>query len=181
MATTAETGLRERREAIVREHVETENRHQPAATLRTFERPRYELIATDEVIDGSEAVGAMYEETYTAFPDFHATPLHFHHADDAVIMEAAISATHKGPYRGLPPTGRRIELRGCAVFVFEDDRLVCERVYGDAASLLRQLGVARDPQSIAGKLEMVIAHPLRIGRALLRGRRRQAKGDFSAE
>jgi steroid delta-isomerase-like uncharacterized protein len=172
MATTAETGLRARREAIVREHIETENRHDGEATLRTFAHPRYEIVATGEVIDGGEAVAAMYDESYTAFPDIVFTPLRIHHADDAVIVETEMSGTHEGPYRGLPPTGRRIKLVGCGVFVFEDDRLVCERVYGDAATLLRQLGVARDPESPAGKIEMVVAHPVRIGRALLRRKRR---------
>jgi steroid delta-isomerase-like uncharacterized protein len=172
MATTTETGLRARREAIVREHIETENRHDGEATLRTFAHPRYELIATGETIDGREAVAAMYDETYTALPDFTATPLRIHHADDAVIVEAEATGTHEGPYRGLPPTGRRIKVTGCAVYVFEEDRLVCERVYGDTATMLRQLGVARDPESLAGKIEMVIAHPLVIGRALLRRRPR---------
>jgi steroid delta-isomerase-like uncharacterized protein len=172
MAVAAEAGLRARREAIVREHIETENRHDGEATLRTFARPRYELVMTGEVIDGREAVAAMYEETYSGFPDVVFKPLSMHHADDVVLVETEMTGTHEGSYGGLPPTGRQVRVRGCGVFVFEDDRLVCERVYGDTATMLRQLGVARDPESIGGKLEMVIAHPLAIGRALLRSRRR---------
>ena len=44
--------LRERREAIVVEHMESENRHEFDVTLETFDHPRYELIATGEVHDG---------------------------------------------------------------------------------------------------------------------------------
>ena len=64
-----------------------------------------------------------------------------HHADDAVIVEAMLYGTHLGPFRGLPPTGREFEMRFCALFLFEDERLVCERVYFDSDTITRQLGV----------------------------------------
>jgi hypothetical protein len=51
----ASAGLRERREALVREHMESENRHDFDATMATFEHPRYELIATGDVYDGERA------------------------------------------------------------------------------------------------------------------------------
>ena len=57
-----------------------------------------------------------------------------HHSDDAVIVEANLYGTHDGPFRGLPPTGRKFEMRFCAIFVFEEDRLVCERVYFDSGT-----------------------------------------------
>jgi hypothetical protein len=56
-----------------------------------------------------------------------------------------------------------------AVFLFEGDSLVCERVYFDAATILRQLGIAHDPLSLRGKVATVLNHPLTIGRAVIRG------------
>ena len=61
--------LRAQREAVVREHMESENRHEFDVTLRTFAHPRYELIATGEVYDGEEAVRGYYAATRAAFPD----------------------------------------------------------------------------------------------------------------
>ena len=46
------TELRERREALVREHMESENRHEFDVTMGTFHHPRYEIIPTGEVHDG---------------------------------------------------------------------------------------------------------------------------------
>jgi hypothetical protein len=60
--------LRERREAIVREHMETENRHEYDATIATFDHPRYELVGTGDVYDGPEEVARYFEETRVAFP-----------------------------------------------------------------------------------------------------------------
>jgi len=160
--------IREKREEIVREHMESENRHEFDVTLDTFDHPRYELIATGEVHDGPEEVAAYFEESRTAFPDQRNELISLHHADDAVLVEAIIRGTHKGPLRSLPPTGREYELRILAMFLFEDDRLLCERVYFDQLTVLEQLGIARDPTSLTGRVETLISHPLTIGRALVR-------------
>jgi steroid delta-isomerase-like uncharacterized protein len=160
--------LRANRERIVREHVESENRHEFDVTLATFDHPRYELIGTGDVYDGPEEVARYFQETRTAFPDQRNELIALHHADEAVVVEANLYGTHGGPFRGLPPTGRRFEMRFCAVFVFEADRLVCERVYFDSGTVLRQLGIARDPLSLTGRVATVVNHPLTVGRALLR-------------
>jgi steroid delta-isomerase-like uncharacterized protein len=171
MAVAAE--LRSRREQLVIEHMESENRQEFDATLATFEHPRYELIGTGDVYDGPEEVARYFEETRTAFPDQRNELIALHHADDAVIVEANLFGTHNGPLRGLPPTGRKFETRFCAMFVFEEDRLVCERVYFDSNTVLRQLGIARDPGSLGGRLATVINHPLTVSRALLGQLRRR--------
>jgi steroid delta-isomerase-like uncharacterized protein len=162
--------LRARREAIVREHMESENRHDFNTTIETFDHPRYELIATGDVHDGEAEVRAYFEETRTAFPDQTNEPLAFHHSDDAVIVEFLLRGTHLGPLRGLPPTGRSFECRMTAFFLFPEggDRIVGERVYFDQATILRQLGVAHDPSSPAGRLTTALSHPLTIGGAVAR-------------
>jgi steroid delta-isomerase-like uncharacterized protein len=166
MPPTAAT--RRKRESIVKEHMDSENRHEFDETLDTFHHPRYELIGTGEVYDGAEEVARYFEETRRAFPDQRNELLALHHADDGVLVEAVIRGTHKGPLRSLPPTGREFELPILAFFVFEDDKLVCERVYFDQATVLRQLGIARDPLTLTGRVETLIGHPLTIGRGLLR-------------
>lgn len=166
MAPSAKT--REKREAIVREHMDSENRHEFDATLATFERPRYELMATGEVHDGAEEVMAYFESSRRAFPDQRNELLALHHCEDSVCVEAVVRGTHDGPLGGLPPTGRAYELPILAIFVFEGDELVCERVYFDSNTVLRQLGVASDPLSLAGRLGTVVSHPLTVGRGLLR-------------
>src|SRR3954447_5766605 len=160
--------LREKREEIVVEHMESENRHDYAATIDTFDHPRYELIGTGDVYDGHDAVARYFEETRTAFPDQRNELIALHHSDDAVIVEANLFGTHEGSFRGLPATGRKFEMRFCAIFVFEEDRLVCERVYFDSATVLRQLGIAHDPLTTTGRVATILNHPLTVGRALVR-------------
>src|ERR671924_1679407 len=159
--------LREKRERLVIEHMESENEHRFDVTLETFDHPRYELIGTGDVYDGPDAVARYFEETRTAFPDQRNELIALHHSDDAVIVEANLYGTHEGNFRGLPATGRRFEMRFCALFLFEEDRLVCERVYFDAGTILRQLGIAHDPLSLRGRVATVLNHPLTIGQALV--------------
>jgi predicted ester cyclase len=104
MTETRERSMRERREAIVLEHVAAENRHDVDATIRKI-----------------------------------------HHADDAVIGEVRVAGTHDGSWGGIPATGHRVDFPAACVFDFEEDRLVCEKVYFDSATLLRQIGVLPDP------------------------------------
>jgi steroid delta-isomerase-like uncharacterized protein len=133
--------LRERREALVREHMESENRHEFDVTLGTFDHPRYEIIPTGDVYDGREEVARYFEESRTAFPDQRNETIAIHHADDAVIVEFWLRGTFEGELRGIPPTGRAFEVRATAFFIFEDERLACERVYFDAATVFGQLGI----------------------------------------
>jgi steroid delta-isomerase-like uncharacterized protein len=155
----------------VRDHMESENDHDFDTTLRTFGHPRYELIATGETYDGEEQVSAYYAETRAAFPDQRNELIELHHAEDSVIAEFWLLGTHLGALRGLPPTGRSFRCRMVALFLFEGERLVCERVYFDQATILRQLGLARDPRSTLGRLSLVLNHPLTIARAALHARR----------
>jgi steroid delta-isomerase-like uncharacterized protein len=164
----AATALRQTREQIVREHMESENRHEFDKSLATFKRPRYELMATGEVIEGEADVARYYQETRAAFPDQRNELVALHHADDAVIAEFDLLGTHNGTFRGLPPTGRTFRCRMVAIFEFEGDGLVCERVYFDSATIQRQLGIAYDPLTLRGRIATVLNHPVTIGRALAR-------------
>jgi steroid delta-isomerase-like uncharacterized protein len=140
---TETTGtLRERREAVVREHMESENRHEFEVTLATFSHPRYEIIPTGEIYDGETAVRGYFAASRAAFPDQRNELRALHHADDAVIVEFDLLGTHLGPLRGVPPTGKAFRCPMTAFFVFEGDRIVCERVYFDSVTILRQLGLA---------------------------------------
>jgi steroid delta-isomerase-like uncharacterized protein len=152
----------------VREHMESENHHDFDTTIATFSHPRYEIIPTGEVFDGESEVRRYFAETRRAFPDQRNELIALHHADDAVIVEFDLLGTHLGPLRSLPPTGRAFRTRVTALFLFEGDRIVCERVYFDQLSILRQLGIAHDPASLTGRAAMLVNHPLTIGRALVR-------------
>ena len=160
--------LRSKREEIVLEHIDAENRCDYEAALATFDRPRYEFVATDEVFEGADQVMEHWLEFDRAFPDQRDEVIAFHHADETVLVEAISRGTHLGALRGLPPTGRSFELQFACIFVFEGEKLVCERVYFDTTTIMEQLGVASSADSLRGRVGTVVNHPLTIGRAAVR-------------
>jgi steroid delta-isomerase-like uncharacterized protein len=119
----------------------SENEHRFDDTLETFEHPRYELIATGEVFDGREQVAEYYRASRTAFPDQRNENSAFHCAEDAVVVEFDLLGTHRGELRGIPPTDRTFRCRMCAIFEFEpgSEKIVCERIYFDQATIASQL------------------------------------------
>lgn len=142
MSGPLELDLRTRREATVREHMESENRHEFDVTMATFHHPRYEIIPTGEVYDGEGEVAEYFRATRAAFPDQRNELIALHHADDVVVAEFDLKGTHLGELRGIPPTEREFTCRCVALFLFEEDRLVCERVYFDVLTIMGQLGLA---------------------------------------
>lgn len=146
-------GLRDHREALVREHMESENHHDFETTLGTFDHPRYEIVPTGDVFDGEEAVRRYFDDTRTAFPDQRNELIALHHTDAGVIVEFVLAGTHDGPLRGIPATGKTFTCRSVALFLFDDERLVCERVYFDAATILGQLGLIEPAPSLEGSGE----------------------------
>jgi steroid delta-isomerase-like uncharacterized protein len=133
--------VRATREAVVREHMDSENRQDFDATMATFAHPRYELIATGEVHDGEDAVRAYYASSRAAFGDQRNEVIAIHHADDGVWVEFDLLGTHTGDLLGFAATGREFRCRMAAFFGFDGDRINCERVYFDAGTILGQLGL----------------------------------------
>jgi ketosteroid isomerase-like protein len=124
--------LRDARLAVVREHMEAENRLDFDAVIATFERPRYELMASGHVFDGEDEVRGYFARSRAMFPDQRNENVELRCADDAVVAEFDLLGTHCD-------TGRSFRSRMVALFVFEGERIVCERVYFDRASIDEQV------------------------------------------
>jgi steroid delta-isomerase-like uncharacterized protein len=136
--------LKARRLAVLEEHFRSEVDHDWDACLATFNgRPHYEIMATGQVYDGDEEVLAYHRNQRTAFPDQRHENVRFHVADDDVVVaEFDLLGTNLGEFYGMEPTGRSFRVPVVALFFFEGERIVNERIYLDTASLLGQIGRA---------------------------------------
>ena len=156
--------------AIVEEHIRLENAHDLDGVLATFgDTARYDDEPWDEHYTGRDGVRQFYEQLMNALPDIEIDVRRWHAAEDAVLVEVVIRGTHLGGWRGLPPTGRRLEFPLCGVYTFTpDDRLAGERIYYDRGTVLRQLGVFHEPRSILGQICMLATHPVTLAKAFAR-------------
>jgi steroid delta-isomerase-like uncharacterized protein len=168
--TNSNEDKRSARIAIVEQHVRLENEHDLEGVLRTFgDTARYEDEAWGEHYQGGDGVRLFYEQLMRALPDLEIEVVRRHVTDDAVLLEVMIRGTHLGEWRGLPATGRRVEIPLCGVYTFDSyDRLAGEKIYYDRGTVLRQLGVFHEPQSLVGRVCIMATHPLTMVRALAR-------------
>lgn len=134
-----EPDLFRRREATVRTHMEREIHHDWDAVIATFAHPRYELMATGVVHDGEAAVREYFRAGRAVVPDQRNEILSLRPAgDDAIVVEFWLLGTQTG---GPNPSNKPFRCRMIVLFLFApgSDKLVCERVYWDSATIARQL------------------------------------------
>lgn len=111
------------REALVLEHMASENVQAWDRTMATFRHARYEL-PDGRVVDGAEDVHRYWVEGRTAVPDQRNELIALEHLDDDhVLIEFWL--------RGTPvASGRPFEVRLWAVYDLDDgDLMTNERVY----------------------------------------------------
>lgn len=134
--------LKTRRLALLEEHFSSEVEQEFDRTIATFvETPRYEIMATGQIHDGEEAVLKYHRAQRRSFPDQRHENVSFHVSDDdTIIAEFDLLGTNLGEFAGKPPTGKSFRVPTIAVFFFDGELLVNERVYLDSASMLRQIG-----------------------------------------
>ena len=135
-----EDSLRERREKIVNEHIDAENKGDLDGMIASFYKPHYEVIPMGAVVDGEKEVRDLIGGVIKGFPDFRFEIITLYHADNAVIVEGRMTGTHEQEWGGMQPKGKKMDLRVAAIYDFDDDKLVNETVYFDFATLQQQLG-----------------------------------------
>ncbi len=156
--------------ALVEQHVRAENQHDLEGVMATFGiGARYDDEPWDDHRDGRDGVRSYYTELLRALPDLVIDIKRRHVSSDCVVLEVGIRGTHGGAWRGLPATGRVVDFPLCGVYTFDaEGRIAGERIYYDRATVLRQLGVFREPSRGLGRVMTALTHPVTIAGAYFR-------------
>jgi steroid delta-isomerase-like uncharacterized protein len=106
----------------------------------------YDEVATGRKVSGADQALDIWMGWAQASPDSKATFQGSHVADDrTVVLELTWKGTHQGPLQTpkgpIPSTGKRIEVRACALVEVAGDKARTQRHYFDMATLFQQLGV----------------------------------------
>jgi steroid delta-isomerase-like uncharacterized protein len=87
----------------------------------------------------------------SAFPDLHFTIEGAFAGPEATTVRWRANGTHHGALAGVPPTHRRVEVRGCSILTIRDDKVIHEWLYWDTGHLFRQLGAVPERAMSAGR------------------------------
>jgi steroid delta-isomerase-like uncharacterized protein len=123
---------------VVAELNATLNAHDVAGGHALYgEEPRL-VMASGHELDLA-GLDRLMEMTLRAFPDMRISVRRCITDGETVVTEEVLEGTHRGPFAGLAPTGRPVQLPMVHVTVVRDGRIVERTAYHDTAGILRQL------------------------------------------
>ncbi len=135
------TPAEERNVGLVMEHFAAESKHDYEATLATLaDDIEYRMIPNGAVMRGKKEITRYYDEWWGAFPDVTIDVQRISAAGEWVIAESISTATHRGPFLGVPATGKRVTSHVCTLIRVRDGKMVEESVYYDLLERLAQIG-----------------------------------------
>jgi steroid delta-isomerase-like uncharacterized protein len=91
---------------------------------------------------GPEAYKREVARFMTGFPDLRFTVEDMLAESDKVAVGWTISGTHKGEFRGISPTGRKVSVEGITINHIADGKIMDSYISVDYLGLMQQLGVA---------------------------------------
>jgi len=135
------TGMSETNKAIVRRLVEEAQQNGNHETID-------ELLAEDFVdrtplpgLRGDrDSIHILFDSLRSAFHNMRVTISEQIADDYKVVTRKTFTGTHGGPFLGIPPSGRPIDLEVVDIITLNGGKIVEHRVIFDQLTLLRQLG-----------------------------------------
>jgi steroid delta-isomerase-like uncharacterized protein len=133
-----------------------------------------ELMATDYVfhdpvspveVHGPEGYKQEFGMYLTAFPDIQITFEQMIAEDDKVVIRWTLSGTHEGELMGIPPTGRRVAVRGISMYRVADGKFVETWPSYDALGMIQQL--TAEEWSVDGP--WIVTVPTPMGNMIIKG------------
>lgn len=128
----------EANKALVLAHYDAVTNRHDSDAIRTqvtpdfFDHAANAAMTADDVIAHSRALHATFGEMNAAVESIVAE-------GDTVAARVTWRGVHKGPWRGVAPTGKRFEFRGMTFWRIRDGRIAERWAEVDFASLEKQL------------------------------------------
>src|SRR5262245_64610054 len=109
-------------------------------------------LMPDGIFEGRSTIQRRLAQELTAFTDVRHTVLSFFEEGGLFGDEWLFEGTHTGPFvlpdgTEIPPTGKRVEIRGMELVEVRDGKIVANNLYYDLLDALVQLDVV--PQGAA--------------------------------
>ena len=101
-----------------------------------------EEIAEPILSRGWEQIAKSYRELFTAFPDCTCNIENIFSGHGQVLAEVRWKGTNRGDFRGIPATGKVVDVKIAYVFKIFDKKIIKITEYYDGAAVARQLGLS---------------------------------------
>jgi len=95
----------------------------------------------DKELRGLEQIKQGLTRLRTAFPDLHYTVEDMMAEGDKVMIRFTGQGTHRGEFRGIPPTDKNMTYTGIMILRFVERKVVDYWAVSDVLGIFQQLGV----------------------------------------
>ena len=127
---------------IVLRHVKAETEHRMDETLATLTPDCvFDDRALNRIWRGREGAREYYRLWWDAFGIAPHTSARYAPSPDLLIVETNFKGRHTGPFLGVAPTGRDVDVPMTIFVTFGSGLLTGERFYWNLGTLLEQIGV----------------------------------------
>lgn len=89
---------------------------------------------------GPEGYVDFFRAVRAAFPDFNISADHMVADENNIALAYTMTGTHRGPFEGIPATGKSIRARGMMIARFENGKIAERWGSSDELGILKQLG-----------------------------------------
>ena len=132
--------------AIVREFIDRVlNQGEIEETGRYFWEDVVEEVPMPGQGPGLKGLQDVLRGMKAGFPDIHWKVEEQMSEGDRVMTRFVWTGTHRGPFLGIPPTGRHVSVWGVVIDRLVDGRIKQTRIIMDTLGLMGQLGVIPPP------------------------------------
>ncbi len=127
--------------AIVKEYIDSVWNRGDIEALHRLTTPLFQYYLGGQPGRGHAEMVAFLSETRRAFPDWRVAISTILSEDNHVVVQWSGRVTHEGAFRGIPATGKQIDVSGINLYRIEDGKIAEEWEQMDSLGMLRQLGV----------------------------------------
>jgi steroid delta-isomerase-like uncharacterized protein len=137
-------------EAHARSYFEAVSKRDPQAMAAHWSEDGVEDIVPIGPLRGTREIVAFFEEVFAALPDSEMTVTRLVAGETQAAVEWRMTGNFTGgPFQGIDPTGRRVDIRGLDLLEIEDGKIVSNTAYYDGMSFARQVGLMPPENSSA--------------------------------
>lgn len=130
---------------LLEQYVELYNAGDLDACMELYAADAVQMMH-DGIFEGRSEIRDRLARDLTAFPDATYTVASFVEQGEAFADEWTFAGTQTGPLllpdgTQLPPTGKRVEIKGMELVRLRDGQIVVDNLYYDMVAALFQLGL----------------------------------------
>ena len=107
-------------------------------------------VPADAVPRGPQAIKEHVTGWIASFPDLHFSVEQMLSEGDRVVMQLLMEGTHRGAWLGIPPSGKKMQIRMFTVHRVVQNKIVEDWVLVESLGVFQQLGVIPNTLDLVG-------------------------------